>query len=311
MRTSDMAAQLRMLSVSGLWGVNWVASKWALSDFSVWSFRTLTFGLGAGALLLAARWSRADLSIEGWAPRFHLAVAGLLNVGGYGVLSAFALIETSTARATICAYTMPIWTTLLAWFVLGERLTPARILALLVGACGLSVLLWPLFGTGFPVGAVYAIGAAVSWSAGTVYLRWAAVRAHPLVIAFWQLLAGTAAVALGLAAHGAELGAPVSAASLAGMTYGIIFGTALAYLLWFNLVGQLSAGSAAIGTFLVPVVGVTASVLVGEPPDPTDMVGFAMILVAALLGLFPLRREVTAQPAARPHRARRVRPTDP
>ena len=233
-------------------------------------------------------------------PRIHLAVAGFLNVGGYGVLSAFALIETSTARTTICAYTMPIWTTLLAWIVLGERLTPARFLALLVGACGLSVLLWPLFGTGFPVGALCAIGAAVSWSAGTVYLRWAAVRGHPLAIAFWQLLAGTAAVALGLAVHGAEFGTLVSAASLAGISYGIFFGTALAYLLWFNLVGQLSAGSAAVGTFLVPVVGVTASVLVGERPDPADMVGFAMILVAALLALFPFGRDATAQPAAQP-----------
>ena len=294
MRTSDMAARLRMLSVSGLWGVNWVASKWALGGFSVWSFRTLTFGLGAATLLLVARWSREDLSIEGGMPRLHLAVAGVLNVGGYGVLSAFALLESSTARTTICAYTMPIWTTLLARVALGERLTLARSQALLVGACGLSVLLWPLFGSGFPVAALYAIGAAVSWSAGTVYLRWAAVRGRPLAIAFWQLLAGTATVALGLAAQGAEIGWPVSAASLGGLSYGIFLGTALAYLLWFNLVAELSASSAAVGTLLVPIVGVTASILVGERPDPTDMVGFALILVAALLAIFPWKRVATA-----------------
>lgn len=298
MQTSDMTARLPMLAVSLLWGLNWVASKWALTGFSVWSFRTLSFGLGAGTLILAARWSGADLRIESGRPRVHLAVAGVLNVGGYGVLSAFALLETSTARTTICAYTMPIWTTLLAWLLLGERLTPARILALLIGAGGLSVLLWPLFGAGLPVGALYAIGAAMSWSAGTVYLRWAAVRGHPLAIAFWQLLAGTAAVAFGFVAQGAEIGSPASAASLAGLAYGIFLGTALAYLLWFNLVGRLSASSAAIGTLLVPVVGVAASILMGERPSPTDMAGFALILLAAVLALLFPERPAAAQPCA-------------
>ena len=56
-------------------------------------------------------------------PRLHVAMAGLLNVAGFNLCSAFAQLGTSTSRAAICAYTMPIWTILLARPVLGSGST--------------------------------------------------------------------------------------------------------------------------------------------------------------------------------------------
>ena len=127
MMHSRFADRLLLLAVAVIWGLNWPSVKLALHGFSIWTFRTISFGGGALVLMLAARWIGASLRVEKAADRLHLAVAGLFNTAGFGVLTAFAMLNTSTGRTAICAYTMPIWTTLLGWMLLGERMTVSQI----------------------------------------------------------------------------------------------------------------------------------------------------------------------------------------
>jgi len=58
------------------------------------------------------------------------------------------------------------------------------------------VLVSPLAGAGIPPGLLFALGAGVSWAAGTVYLKWARIRADPLAVAGWQLAAALAIIAI-------------------------------------------------------------------------------------------------------------------
>jgi drug/metabolite transporter (DMT)-like permease len=288
MMHSRFADRLLLLAVTVVWGLNWPSVKLALHGFSIWTFRTISFAGAALILMLAARWIGASLRVEKARDRLHLAVAGFFNTAGFGVLTAFAMLNTSTGRTAICAYTMPIWATLLGRIVLGERLTAWRTVSLVLGSAGLLVLLWPLVETGLPIGAIAAIGSAIFWALGTVYQKWAAVTAHPLAIAAWQLAAGAAAVAIGLPFAGIGALTGVGAIPLAALLYTTVGGTAIAYLLWFHIVQRLPAGTAGLGTLLVPVVGVIASaVLLGERPTGADLVGFALIFIAALVALRP------------------------
>jgi drug/metabolite transporter (DMT)-like permease len=285
---SNFADRFLLLVVAVVWGLNWVSVKFALHGVSIWTFRTISFGGGALILMLAARWMGVSLRVEKTVDRLHLAVAGLFSTVGFGVLSAFAILNTSAGRSAICAYTMPIWVTLLGRVVLGERLTALRMVSLVLGSAGLVVLLWPLVATGLPIGAIAAIGSAISWAIGTVYQKWANVTAHPLAIAVWQLVAGAAAAAIGVLFAGIGPWTPVGALSLAALVYTTVGGTAIAYLLWFQIVERLPAGTAGLGTLLVPVVGVIASVaLLGERPTNADLVGFVLIFIAALVALRP------------------------
>jgi drug/metabolite transporter (DMT)-like permease len=171
---------------------------------------------------------------------------------------------------------------------LGERLTALRMVSLALGSAGLLVLLWPLVATGIPIGAILAIGSAISWAVGIVYQKWAGVTAHPLAIAVWQLVAGAVAAAIGVLFSGIGPLTGVDAISLVALVYTTVGGTAIAYLLWFHIVQRLPAGTAGLGTLLVPVVGVIASVvLLGERPTPADLVGFVLIFIAALVALRP------------------------
>ena len=291
-------ASLGLLAVCFLWGLNWPAVKIALREVEPWTLRTIGLGIGALALLAFARLRGTSLWIPQGRPRLHILVAGLLNIAGYNILTSYAQLGTTTGRAAFCAYTMPVWVALLAAPILGERLDRPRIAALVAAAAGLAILLQPLLGAGFPLGILCALGAALSWAGGTIYLKWAAVDASPMAVAAWQLTAGSLVVAIGgvlLGTHGGTLHL-MSAAALA---YNGLAGTALAYLLWFGAVRALPAGTAGLGTLMVPVIGTLASALfLGDRSTGTDLVGFALIVLAAVFALaFPARRPSAEAPS--------------
>lgn len=286
--TEPFAARAALLLVTLLWGLNYVATNYGLRAFSPWTFRTLSFLAGAGLLILLARVTGAPLHVKKISDRLHLIVSGLFACGGFGALSAIAMLYTSTGRAAICAYTMPIWVALAARLILKEALTPARSIALALCTIGIIVLLWPLIRAGVSLGALAAIGSAICWAIGIVYLKWARVPAHPLSVAIHQLVAGALVSGIGVLLTGPGVESAGSMLPWFGLLYGVVAGTAVAYALWYKVLDHLPAGTAGLGTLLVPVFGVTASmILLGERPTLADLIGFALILMAAAIALGP------------------------
>ena len=75
---------------------------------------------------------------------------------------------------------------------------------------------------------------------------------------------------------------PVHPRALLALVFAGLSGSAIAYLLWFEIVRRLPATTASLGVLSVPVIGVVASVVVlGERPTIPDLIGFALILGAA------------------------------
>lgn len=264
------------------WGFNWVATRLALDDIPLWPLRSIGLGLGALLLFVVAGWRRRRLAIT---PRQygHVFIAGFFNVALYNAMNAFAQSSGATSRAVVVAYTMPIWSTLLAALILGDRLNRIRVTALVLCAGGLLILLEPLFANGIPLGALYALVCAVSWAIGTIYVKWASLDIEPLTSAAWQLFAGfvfmTAAM---LIEDGLPRPWPLHAASMAGLVYNGLIGFGFAYLIWFIMIERLPTATASIGSLLVPVVGfVGAIVVLGERPSISDVIGFALIFTAA------------------------------
>lgn len=284
--SEPFAARATLLLVALLWGVNYVATNFGLRTFSPWTFRTLSFLAGAGLLAVVAPMLGASLRVPKGSDRLHLFFSGLFACGGFGALSAIAILHTSTGRVAICAYTMPVWVVFAASLVLKETLTTARMISLTLCAAGLLLLLWPLIQAGVSLGALAAIGSAISWAIGIVYLKWARVTAHPLAVAIYQLLAGALVSIIGMLFTGAGVDGPVGVLPLFGLLYGIVAGTAVPYPLWFKVLDRLPAGTAGLGTLLVPIFGVIASALIlGERPTHADLAGFTMILIAAVIAL--------------------------
>ncbi len=290
MRGRDEAAagaKLLVVVMGLAWGINWVAGRIILTALPPWTMRALGIGLGDLTLFVAAAVAGISLSVPR-GERSKVLVAGFFNVAVFNVCSAYAQVYGTTSRAIVIAYSMPIWSALLAHFILKEKLTTAKLVALALCATGLAILIAPLARTGVPFGALFALICAWSWAAGTVYLKWAQIRAATLAVAAWQLLFGALMLIAGmLIFEGVPHQWPLPPHILAWIGYNGLIGMGLAYFLWFVVADRLSATTASLGTLLVPVVGVIGSAwLVGERPTLYDAIGFACIFAAAATVLF-------------------------
>ena len=281
--TAAPTARLMLVGVSLAWGLSWPAMKIALNEIPPFSMRVSTAGLATVALFSLARMQHRRIGVKSGVARAHLLLAGCLNVACFTLFTAFAQLATATSRVAILTYTMPIWAALLAYPVLGERFDRSRTISLLLAIVGLSVLAYPLIGSSDLAGLMLALAAAVSWAAGTVYLKWARIDADPMAIAAWQLFVGLLATAAGLLIfEGAPHLWPVHPRALLALAFSAVVGSAFAYVLWFEIVRRLPATSASLGVLSVPVVGIVASVLIlGERPTIADLVGSGFILAAA------------------------------
>jgi drug/metabolite transporter (DMT)-like permease len=129
-----------------------------------------------------------------------------------------------------------------------------------------------------------ALASAMSWAAGTVYLKWAKLDGDPMAITIWQLVFGVVVIAICVPLFEGGLHLNAGAWSLFGLTYSGIIGSGLCYFLWFDIVRRLPASTAALGILSSPVIGVvTAMVVLGERPTLYDAAGFALMLAASAI----------------------------
>jgi drug/metabolite transporter (DMT)-like permease len=190
---------------------------------------------------------------------------------------------------------MPIWGSLMAFFVLGERIGARSAIGLVLCITGLTVLVYPVLGEQLnePIGLLLAFICSLSWGAGTIYMKWARIQGDLMAITFWQVVLGVIAFAIGfLVFQGAPTFEPLQWRTWGGLLYTGIFGTGLAFFIWFNIIGRLSTATASLGALLNPVVGVIGAViLLGDRPTVSDITGFALIFSAAACVLIPERRK--------------------
>jgi drug/metabolite transporter (DMT)-like permease len=266
-----------------IWGTTWPIIKIALTEIDPFSMRICTYALGTLTLAAFCLVTRRSVRIPNLRTWGHVFVASMLNVVPFPLLTAFGQLATTTSRVSILAYTMPIWSVVLAWIFLGERLTRMQTFALVLCTVGLAILIYPLTANGVPIGVVLTIIAAIGWSGGTVYLKWAHIEADPMSVAMWQLvIAFLTVTGFTLLYQGGVTYSGAHVESLSAMVLAGVMGTGIAYGLWFASVRRLPASTASLGVLSVPVVGVVMSmILLGERLTPADVVGFTLIFAAS------------------------------
>ncbi len=280
---------LLLLGVTLFWGLNWPAMKISVEQFPVWSYRAICLAVGGSGLLLIARAAGLSLAI----PRrefLPLALTAFFNVTLWHIMSATALTEISASRGSIVAFTMPLWATLLAIPLLGERLTPARAVGLAIGLAGLSVLILPDWRNivAHPMGILAMLAAAIGWAVGTVFIKYFRWTMPATVLVGWQLLLGGSPALLGMVFI--DRGFDPAAVSLAGwfaLAYSSIMPLIFCQWAWVKIIGTFPAQVASISILMMPVVGVGSSnLLLGEPLGPDLLLALLLEFVAIAIVLF-------------------------
>jgi drug/metabolite transporter (DMT)-like permease len=280
---------LLLAALTFFWGINWPAMKTAVTEIPVFSFRAITVIIGAAGLLAIARIGGHRLRLTRAELR-PLLIVSLINVTGWQLLSAYGLSNLEAGRAAIVAYTMPVWTALLAVPILHERLTRRVLAALALGMMGVGCLLLPArtdLAT-VPLGILIMTAAGFTWAAGTVALKATRWGLSIIALAGWQMLIGGVPVVIG--ATFADEGfdpAAVSTTAWLACAYAVVIPTIFCHWAWYRVVAIYPASISALGTLLIPVVGVLSSTLALGEPIGWDVIA-SLILVGAAIVLIAL-----------------------
>jgi drug/metabolite transporter (DMT)-like permease len=270
-----------------LWGLFWLPMRW-LGEMGLEGAWPGAFVYAASFVLLLPviplRWANLR---RFWRP---LALVGLFTGAAFACYSTSFLL-TDVVRTILLFYLTPVWSTILGFLLLGERLTLARALALVLGIVGLLVV----FGLGvqFPwprnLGDWLALVSGMFWAYGSLKLyRMGTVAIMEQTLCF---VAGAFVMTiLGIIV----IGPAVGPAPVVGVLWNVFPVAALAGLyvvpmlvltVWPATV--LSPGRVGILLMSEVVVGVgSAALLTGEPFGSRELLGAVLIVSAAAVELF-------------------------
>lgn len=275
-----------LLMTSIGWGLNWPIMKYLLQQWPPLSARGLTGVAGALALALYAVVTGVSLKVprDQW-PR--LCVSAVLNVSLWMAVMGYALVWLPASEAAVIAYTMPIWTALFAWPLLGEQMRWTRVVALVMAFAGLAALLGGndmTVSTAKLPGVVLALSGAIGFAFGTIFLKKWPIKLPWATSAAWQIGIGCMPVALaGLVFEHPQVSV-LNAGGWAALFYMTFAQFCIAYVCWFAALERLPASVAAIGTMLVPVIGVVvAGLALHEPLGPAQIAALVCTVAGVAL----------------------------
>jgi drug/metabolite transporter (DMT)-like permease len=290
------ASSLLLVAILTLaWGCNWPVLKIGVTELAPLTFRASTLPFAALGLLTIAKLSGDSVRIpRAWWGR--VVALALFNITGWNVLIVFGVQQMPAGRSAIIAYTLPIWSVLFSVWLLHEPLSGRKIAGLVLGMCGLAMLLGEevVNVRRAPIGTLLILGAAVSWGFGTVLLRRWAPPLPQVSLTGWLMLLGWVPVAL--AAPALDPHPLASLATLSGIgwfavVYNIFLSGALAHWAWFRMARTLPVAVSSLSSLPVPVVGVLSGMLfLGERPGVNEFLALALVLASLAAVMWPARR---------------------
>jgi drug/metabolite transporter (DMT)-like permease len=285
----DATAASIMVGLCFIWGFTNVFSKLAAHDMSLVMQAGLRSVLAAVLLLLWAQRRGIPVFQRDGTLAAGL-VAGALFAGEFLFLFT-GLAHTGASRMVVFVYLAPCFTALgLHWLVPSERLGPAQWTGIGLAFAGMALA----FADGFAADRASLLGdafgaiAAILWAATTVVIRSTRLTsASATKTLFYQLAVAAATLPIASILIGEPGVVAITPLAVANLLYQGVVVTFASYLTWFWLLTRYLAGRLAVFTFLTPLFGVAAGVVVLSEPLRPVFVG-AVLLVGA--GIYMVNR---------------------
>ena len=302
--------------VTFIWGVNFTFIAWGLESFPPLMLTALRFFFTAVPLVFFLK-----------PPKFNRTLL-IYAIGTFVMQYAFvftAMHLGASAGLTALLLQIQIFiTVLLAYFILGEAVSRMQIIGMLVGVLGLSVIALNLGGDMPLAGFVCILIAAIGWSFGNIASKQASTQAtqqgsdgaiipsntgsnkasalSALALVVWGGLIACVILTLSSLIFETEawqLATFTEASLKSWLSLGFIVyvSTLIGFGLWAHLLSQNTASKVMPFALLVPVFGMTTSVLLtGEVVTWWKMLAMILILSGLVLANIKMKLGRKRQP---------------
>ncbi len=273
--------------LSGIvWGFYWVPVRWLERAGMTGAWGTVAITL-AGCVALAPLMLRFR---DGLARADRVGLAAIAFGGAGFALYSIALIYGRVTIVVLLFFLTPVWSTLIARYLLGWKTPVLRLVAIFAGLAGLGVMLgasgdWPIPRR---LGEWLGLISGMMWAVGSTGMKMRA-DVSPLPSAF-MFVCGAALMSCAVVPF--LPGTPVVSGPvflIAAGTGVIWWGASIAALMWATR--QLDP--ARVGILLmseVIVAALSAALLAGEHLSTREIIGGALVVGAGMLEVWPVRR---------------------
>ena len=282
-----------------IWGVPYLLIKVAVDDMSP-AVLVLGRTLIAAALLLPLAIARRELRplLPFWLP---LAAFAAVEIAIPWVLLGAAETKVSSSLTGLLIAAVPLVAALIATTTGTERLRPSSAAGLGLGVVGVAAIVGVNLEGAHAVPLLEIALVAVCYAVGPAILqRW--LKGLPALGVISVSLALTALVFAPIAAFSLPEETP-SAAALGSVLGLAIVCTALAFVLFFALIGEVGPVRSTVITYVNPAVAAVLGVLILDERFTVGMgIGFALVLAGSVLatrhGAEPVERGTVLEPSS-------------
>lgn len=246
------------LTAASIWGGMYVVSKIVLEVIPPFALLTIRLVMGTLTLGIVIYFRKNKTAIT--KELFWKSL--LVGFVGYGISLGFQLSGTNLSTASngsLVTSATPAFVLLFAPFLLGERATPRRMIALLISTLGVLAVIDPRNAELSPSlfwGNISLLAAALTWALYSVLVRKFSNSADLLTSGMIMLLGGLpSSIAFGIWEINTQGIGEITIGIIGGLLFLGIISTAFAIILWNYAFAELPASVASLTFFAQPVVG--------------------------------------------------------
>jgi len=301
-------ASVLLIAPFFLWGTAMVAMKGVIPHTTPLFMAGIRL-LPAGILVLGAAMAMGRPQPKGWAAWLWISLFALIDGSLFQGFLAEGLVRTGAGLGSVMIDSQPLAVALMSSWLFGERIGLWGWLGLLFGVLGISLIGLPddlilnvfsgnishsctsaqlcartIINALFTSGEWLMLLAALSMAVGTILIRYVCRHANPVSATGWHMIIG--GIPLFALSAGLETGqwADISLSGWMSLTYATIFGSAIAYGLFFYFASSGNLTSLSALTFLTPVFALLfGNLILSEVLSPIQWTGVSLTLVSIYL----------------------------
>lgn len=273
-----------------VWGASFIATKIAVGQASPITVVWIRFAIGI-PILFAAVLMRRQFAFPKKSEWLYFALLGFLGISFHQWLQSNGL---KTAQATTTAWivsTSPAFIAILGWLWLKEKLTALQAFGIVLAMAGVLVVVSKGDLSSLAIGSFGSIGdfliliSAINWAVFSILSR-KGLQDHPsTMLTLWVMTIGWLITFAVFFAGKNYIEIPsLDSRGWWALIYLGVLTTGLAYIAWFDALGQLPAAQTGAFLFVEPLASmVTAAIVLKETVTVASVIGGAVILLGIWL----------------------------